>query len=134
MNRFKMPMVENRRGFTLLEIIATLVLVGISAAIMYPALRTNLVRSAEPVNRLSEHQLLIEEMDRLTGLYRNEIKNGTLNINNFKTTYVDTSIFVNAGETSFITLSGGTYTTESPNILRVSLVKNSQRLVALFTQ
>jgi prepilin-type N-terminal cleavage/methylation domain-containing protein len=124
----------SQKGFTLLEIIVTIILVGITAAIMFPVMGTNLIRSAEPVNRLNDHHLLIQEMDRLTGLYRDAIQNDTLNINTFKTTYVDTSIYVNAGETSFITLSDGTYTTTSPNILRVTLVNNSQSLVALFTQ
>ncbi len=128
-------MVTSQRGFTLLEIIATLILVGISAAILFPAMGTNLTRSADPVNRLNDHQLLIEEMDRLTGFYRDAIENGTLDIiNNFKPTHVDTSIYVDAGETNFITLSDGAYTTASPNILRVTLVKNSQSLVTLFAQ
>ena len=131
-NRFKMPMVATRRGFTLLEIIATLVLVGISAAIMYPALRTNLVRSAEPVNRLSQHQLLIEEMDKWTGIYRSEIQNGTLDISNFKAdidsnaNYLDNTLYIN---------SFGAYTTQGTNtILRVTLVNNDQTLVALFAE
>ncbi len=124
----------SHKGFTLVEIIVTIILVGITAAIMFPALGTNLTRSAEPVNRLNDHHLLIQEMDRLTGLYRDAIQNDTLNINTFKTTHVDTSIYVDAGETSFVTLSGGTYTTTSPNILRVTLVNNSQSLVSLFAQ
>ena len=134
MDRFTMHRVATRKGFTLLEIIATLVLVGISAAIMYPALRTNLVRSAEPVNRLSEHQLLIEEMDKWTGIYRSEIQNGTLDISNFKAdidsnaNYLDNTLYINS-------FNGGAYTTQGTNtILRVTLRNSDQTLVALFAE
>ena len=125
---------NNQKGFTLLEIIVTLILVAISAAVMFPVLGTNLVRSAEPVERLNDHHLLVQEMDRLTGIYRDVIHDGTLNINSFKTDEVDTSPYVDAGLTNFITLSDGAYTTASPNILRVTLVNNDQTLVALFAQ
>ena len=54
---------NNQKGFTLLEIIATLILVAISAAVMFPVLGTSLVRSAEPVERLNDHHLLVQEMD-----------------------------------------------------------------------
>ena len=81
----------NQKGFTLLEIIATLILISISAAIMFPTLGTSLVRSAEPVERLNDHHLLVQEMDRWTGIYRNEIRlNGTVDIAAFKTN-VDTN-------------------------------------------
>jgi len=125
---------HNHKGFTLLEIIATLILISISAAVMFPVMGTSLVRSAEPVERLNDHHLLVQEMDRLTGIYRDAIHNNTLNINTFKTTNVDTSPYVDAGLTNFITLSDGGFTTASPNILRVTLVNNDQTLVALFTQ
>jgi len=125
---------NNQRGFTLLEIIVTLILVSISAAVIFPVMGTNLIRSAEPVERLNDHHLLVQEMDRLTGIYRNAIHNDTLNINTFKTNDVDTSPYVDAGLTEFISLGDGTYSTSSPNILRVVLVNNDQTLVALFAQ
>lgn len=134
MNRFKVPGVSTRKGFTLLEIIATLILVGISAAIMYPALRTNLVRSAEPVNRLNDHQLLIQEMDTWTAIYRSEIQNDTLDIALFKAdidanaNYLDNTLYINS-------FNGGAYTTQGTNtILRVTLTNNDQTLVALFAE
>lgn len=135
MNRYKMPSIfKSQKGFTLLEIIATLILVGISAAVMYPVMRTNLVRSAEPVNRLNDHQLLIQEMDKWTGIYRDEIKNYSLDIVNFKSNvdsnanYLDSTSYINS-------FNGGAYTTQGTNkILRVTLINNDQTLVALFAE
>jgi prepilin-type N-terminal cleavage/methylation domain-containing protein len=126
-------MMTSSRGFTLLEIIATLILVGISAAILFPAMGTNLIRSADPVNRLNEHQLLIQEMDKWTGLYRDEIHNNSLDITNFKTAvetspYLDSTAYINS-------FNGGAYNTQGTNkILRVTLKNNDQTLIALFAE
>ena len=126
---------NNQRGFTLLEIIVTLILISISAAVMFPVLGTNLVRSAEPVERLNDHHLLVQEMDRWTGTYRDEIRlNGTVNIAAFKANvdtnanYLDSTTYINS-------FNGGAYSTQGTNtILRVILAQNDQTLVALFTQ
>lgn len=127
-------MSTSQKGFTLLEVIATLILVGISAAIMYPVMRTNLIRSAEPVNRLNEHQLLIQEMDKWTGVYRDEIQNNSLDISSFKTdidsnaNYLDNTAYINS-------FNGGAYATQGTDkILRVTLKNNDQTLIALFAE
>jgi prepilin-type N-terminal cleavage/methylation domain-containing protein len=126
--------VRSQRGFTLIEIIVTLILVGVSAAIMFPVLGTNLIRSAEPVNRLNDHQQLIQEMDKWTGIYRDEIRNNSLDITNFKTNvdsnanYLDNTAYINS-------FNGGVYATQGTNkIIRVTLNNNGQTLVALFAE
>ena len=127
---------RNRQGgFTLLEIIVALILIGLTGALMFPTLRTGLTQSAVPVNRVDDEYRLIREMDRLTGLYRREILNDTLDIGSFKTTHVDTSVYIESAETGLVALTGTTYgNTASPNILRVTLVKGDAKLVTLFTQ
>ncbi len=75
---------QNRKGFTLLEIIVTLILISITGAVMFPVLRTNLTKSAVPVTRVDNQYQLIREMDRLTARYRDDIENDSLNINTFK--------------------------------------------------
>ncbi len=128
---------NKQRGFSLLEIIVALILIGLTGAVMFPVLRTNLTQSAVPVRRLDSQYLLIQEMDRLTGLYRHEIQNDTLDINTFKTTHVDINPLVQAVDTGFLTvgqITGNSYNTQSPNILRVTLVDGDQRLVSLFTE
>ena len=124
----------SHKGFTLLEIIVTIILVGITAAIMFPVMGTNLTRSAEPVNRLNDHHLLIQEMDKWTGTYRDEIRNDTLDIITFKTSvdssanYLDSTAYINS-------FNGGAYSTQGTNkILQVTLINNDQTLVALFAQ
>jgi prepilin-type N-terminal cleavage/methylation domain-containing protein len=128
---------QNQNGFTLLEIIVTLILISITGVVMFPVLRTNLTKSAVPVVRLENQYQLIQEMDRLTARYRDEIQNESLNINDFKTNYVDVSPFRDAGNTGFLAagqITGNTYNTQSTNILRVTLVDGDQTLVSFFTE
>ena len=130
------PHFQSHKGFTLIEIIVTLMLVGISAAIIYPALGTNLIKSPEPIARLDKQYQLIEEMDKLTGTYRGEIENGTLDIDDFKDT-IDTTLFVDiVANTQFINISdtSSTYTMASDSILMVTLTHGNQKLSSLFAE
>ena len=126
-------LLASQKGFTLIEIIVTLILVGISAAIMFPVMGTSLIRSAEPVKRVNDHHLLIQEMDKWTGVYRNEIQNtGTVDIALFKLD-VDANASLPVS-TSYVN-SFGAYNTQGFNkILQVTLTNNGQTLVALFTE
>ena len=115
----------------------TLILISITGVVMFPVLRTNLTKSAVPVVRLDSQYQLIQEMDRLTARYRDEIQNDSLNINDFKTTYVDASPFRDAGNTGFLVagqITGNAYNIQSTNILRVTLVDGDQTLVSFFTE
>jgi prepilin-type N-terminal cleavage/methylation domain-containing protein len=126
--------INSEHGFTLLEIIATLIMISITAAIMFPVMGTGLIKSSQPVTRLNDHHLLIQEMDKWTGIYRNAIQNNTLDITNFKTNvdsnanYLDSTAYINS-------FNGGIYTTQGTNkILRIRLLNNEQSLVALFAE
>jgi prepilin-type N-terminal cleavage/methylation domain-containing protein len=135
MNRL-LKHVASRKGFTLIEIIVTLIMIGITAAIMFPAMGTNLIRSPESVTRVNDQYVLIQEMDKITGQYREEIKNNNLDISNFKSNYVDTNPYVDAVNTGFVTsFNSGTYTPQATDkILKVTLINGDQTLVALFAQ
>ena len=143
MSRIKtlqMPiLLKNRKGFTLIEIIVTLIFVAITSVVMFPVLRTNLTKSAAPVTRVNSQYQLVQEMDQLTARYRDEILNESLLLTTFKNTYVDASAFVDAGNTGFvsagqITGANGYSNQSSTNILRVTLVDGDQKLVTFFTQ
>jgi prepilin-type N-terminal cleavage/methylation domain-containing protein len=124
---------NDSKGFTLVELIITLMLITIVGATMVQYMDLSLSKSPEPVNLLRNQQAIIEEMETLTGYYRKEvIDEGNLDLNTFKANYVDTSTYVDAANTGLINLSGGGYTTSAP-ILKVTLRYGDQRLVSLFT-
>jgi len=134
----KKTRLSDQKGFTLIEIIVTLILISITAVVMFPVLRTNLTKSVVPITRLDSQYRLVQAMDRLTARYRDEIQNDALDIADFKNTYVDVSPFVDAGNTGFvgigqITGSNG-YNPQSPDILRVTLVDGDLTLVSYFTE
>jgi prepilin-type N-terminal cleavage/methylation domain-containing protein len=133
-----LPHARSHKGFTLIEIIVTLLLVGITAAIMFPVLGTNLIKSPEPITRVDNQYRLVKEMDTLTAIYRDAIAKGTLNINSFKASHVDTNPLRDAAGTQFLedTDQDGTYTSSAGTtpILMVSLRLGDQTLYAIFSE
>ena len=134
----------SHKGFTLLEIIVTIILVGITAAIMFPVLGTNLTRSAEPVNRVESQYLLIQEMDGLIGIYREDVDADTLEsdsddfvLSNFKLNRVDTSPNILVGETYYLERNVDAYNSSvsgATSFLMVTLALGDQKISAVFTQ
>jgi len=132
---------QNHKGFTLLEIIVTLILISITGVVMFPVLRTNLTKSAVPVVRLDSQYHLVQAMDRLTACYRDKINidppGGIISaFSSDCLTDTDVSPFVDAGSTGSVTgqIIGISYNPQSTNILRVTLVDGDQSLVSYFTE
>jgi len=134
-----------QKGFTLLEIIVTLIIVGISAAIMFPVMGTNLTRSAEPVNRVDYQYKLIQEMDKLIGIYRVEVDADTSDdfaLTSFKTDEVNPILSSFIGSTSYYLIrnagdeyvKSGSDGTETTPFLMVNLVMGDQKISAIFTE
>jgi len=136
----------SQKGFTLIEIIVTLILVGISAAIMFPVLGTNLTRSAEPVKRVESQYILIQEMDKLIGLYREAIDADTLEdttdfaLSGFKSTQVDSSPNILGDETYYLVRNVDAYVPsgndgdDATHFLLVTLALGDQKISTIFTQ
>jgi len=124
-------------GFTLIEVIVTLVIAAIMGTMLVTLMGKNLTGSAVPVGLVGDQYKIVQEMERITSRYREEIQNGTtFNITTFKTTYVDTNSYRDLANTGFITpltSTAGTYTTSS-SILRVTLRSGDQFVQTFFTQ
>lgn len=141
------PHVRSHNGFTLIEIIVTLLLVGVTAAIMFPVLGTNLIKSPEPITRIDNQYRLVEEMDTLTAIYRDELeKNGSeFSIAFFKTNFVDpilnnieTNPNLDSAVAQFIEDNDKNWTYETSgietSILMVALTKGNQTLYSIFSE
>ncbi len=129
----KEKLLHNKNGFTLLEIIITLVLVSILGAMFFQFMGPQLTGSPFQVLRVKSQYELIDEIERLTGIYRDELQKDTLVINTFKTTHVDTSPYNNSSQVITLTTGGG-YTTQYATILKVSLKNDDSKMYTLLTQ
>jgi prepilin-type N-terminal cleavage/methylation domain-containing protein len=124
---------QNEKGFTLLEAIITLVLVSILGAMFFEFMGPQLTGSPLQVLRVKNQYELIQEIERLTGLYRDELNKGTLDINTFKAAHVDTSPYNDNSQVITLTTSGG-YTTQYGTILKVNLKNAENKMFTLLTR
>ena len=124
---------HNEKGFTLLEAIITLVLVSILGALFFEFMGPQLTGSPFQVVRVKNQYELIQEIEKLTGFYRDELSKGTLDINTFKAAHVDTSPYNNNSQVITLTTSGG-YTTQYGTILQVNLKNEENKMYTLLTR
>ncbi len=71
-------------GFTLIETIVTLTLVGVLAALFIPYMGTAMIRSGESVQLVKQSFEINQVIEKLAADYRNEIETGTLDLDSFK--------------------------------------------------
>ncbi len=121
------------KGFTLIEAIITLVLVSVMGAMFFEFMGPQLTGSPFQVIRIKSQYELVQEIERLTGLYRDELNKGTLDINTFKAAHVDTSPYNDGSQVITLTTSGG-YTTQYGTILKVSLKNEENKMFTLLTR
>lgn len=123
---------KKNRGFTLIEIIITITLIAIAAAMFVAYMGTSLTQSSASSGMVAKQYALIQQMEIITSTYRQEINGGTLNLANFKTAHVDTNPYVDVANTLFTTLNNGTY--ETQQVLVVTLKNEDQTITSIFTE
>ena len=132
------------KGFTLLEVIITLVVAAILGTVLVQFMGTSLTRSTEPIVMVQEGFSLSEIMEKMTAHYKYLLATDSTPLANFKediengnddkkTPYFgDYSI-----KTDYITFSSGNEapdTSGNNRILKVTIDKGDQSLVTLFTK
>jgi prepilin-type N-terminal cleavage/methylation domain-containing protein len=142
MSRFNKERFKNSRGFTLIEVIVSLIVAGILGAMLVSFMGTNVVKSADPVIIARNGAYLNSIIENMTTDYKYEmataLKDGdtpTDGLNNFKTNLsienkygtgyeVDPSMidFTESGEET------------SGDILKVTVTYQGLSATALFTE
>lgn len=123
---------KSNRGFTLIEIIITIVVIAIAAALFVTSLGKSFTQSSVSSGAVKSQYALIQQMELITIQYRQNINSGTLNLATFKTSNVDGQPYVDAANTIMTTLPYGAYTTQQ--FLQVTLTDGKQTLLSIFTQ
>jgi len=142
--------VKNENGFTLLEVIITLIVASILGSIAYQFMGTSVVKSALPVNRVKDQFMLNGMIEEMTADYRNFVvisdnisqELGDTDLIAFKKdveSKYDEYIYIMANDQSSCRYIDPENTENSDlnqgdRILKVSLKKGDQTVTALFTR
>jgi prepilin-type N-terminal cleavage/methylation domain-containing protein len=123
-------------GFTLIEVIAALIIVAVLASMIFPATGGGLWRTARGVGECRELFELQGQMEEIVQAYKTalSIGNGAINLVDFRDSILGYS-FVDTGSTGFLEESGSdlTLTATPTSHLLVTLVQGDQRISSIFS-
>lgn len=139
---------KNENGFTLLEVIITLIVASILGSIAYQFMGTSVVKSALPVNRVKDQFMLNGMIEEMTADYRNFVvksdnisqKLGDTDLIDFKEDieitkeygdYIDSCSYIQPEDPEN---TGNPDLNQGNRVLKVTLKKGDQTVTALFTR
>jgi prepilin-type N-terminal cleavage/methylation domain-containing protein len=135
--------IGSMQGFTLVEVIVTLVLASILGAILVSPLDKGLSRSVQPITWTHDHCLMTQVLERVTAVHKKQMDaNGDNALSNLKT-LIETGSLVDLArytvQTKYIAFDGGNAektATEGDSILKVTITRKSdgQKAVMLYTR
>lgn len=115
---------KKQAGFTLIEVILTIVIMAIAATVFLAYFGRAFTGSAVPAGQVQRQYALIQKMETLTAQYRQALASGTLNL---------ATIPCPEGCVCNITNTLSGYTTETDH-LQVTCSDGEQSVFAIFTQ
>jgi len=126
---------SNESGFTLIEVIASLIIISVLAAMIFPATGGGLWRTARGVGECRELFELQGQMEEIVSAYKTALSsgNGDVNLEDFRDNVIGFS-YVDTGSTGFLVESGSDLTlTASPtSLLLITLTAGDQRIANVF--
>ena len=137
--------VNNRQGFTLLEVIITFIVAAILGTIFLQVMGTSMQQSFEPVSMVQDGFSVNEIMEKMNAHYRYRLLTSTSNpLADFKSDVENGNITANTPyfgdytyQTQYIKFSGGAEVADlsaDPRILKITITHGDQRLSAIFTR
>lgn len=129
--------VFGRKGFTLLEVIITIVIGAIMASVLIQYMGTSMYRSAEPVVITQDTYALNQVMEKMTADYKELLAADSTPLATFQTRVEGGNYGQYSVQTQYITLAGGA---EAPDmsgnnrVLKVTVTVGDQALTGLFTK
>ena len=143
----KPSLISKNQGFTLLEVVITLIVGSILGAILVQFMGTSMKNSFEPVAMVQNGNGVYEIMERMNADYKMRLLTSTVNpLADFETDVLNGWILGNTpyfGDysvvTRYITFTGGAEDAApdpapAPDVLKVTITHGGQSLTALFTK
>jgi type II secretory pathway component PulJ len=125
-------MIRSEYGITLIEIIITIIIMAIAAVMIMVIFGKQFTGSAIPVAQVQSQYKLVEQMEKITSQYRDQITNNqSFNLASFKSSFIDGKPYVDSANTGMVTFTYGARTTQQ--CLKVTLKDGDQTLVSIFT-
>ena len=132
--------IKDQRGFTLLEVIVTIIVAAVMGVILVQFMGTAMLRSGEPVVRVQDVSTLRHVLDNMTSDYKYLAATQANFLSTFKTR-VDTPNYYGTGYTAttrYIEFDGSgneIQDTSAPyNLLKVTVTRGNQSLSTVFSQ
>jgi prepilin-type N-terminal cleavage/methylation domain-containing protein len=131
---------KGQRGFTLLEVIVTIIVAAVMGVVLVQFMGTAMLRSGEAVVRVQDVSTLRHVLDNMTSDYKNLAATQASFLSTFKTR-VDTPNYYGTGYTAttrYIAFDGSraeVQDTSAPyNLLNVTVTKGNQSFTTVFAQ
>lgn len=141
--RLQRRLSSNAQGFTLIEVIVTIVIGAVASVLLIQFIGGNMERSLVPLVRIDQSYQLTTVMENLTAHYKNLLLTDADPLGTFEDDIRNGNVASNtpyfgdyASTLQYVDLSSGS---ESPcvaaicKVLRVDLQRGEHRLTALFT-
>ena len=145
--KLKLSLLTKNHGFTLLEVVITLIVGSILGAILVQFMGTSMKNSFEPVIMVQEGNGVHEIMEKLNSDYKMRLMTSTDNpLDEFRTDVINGRLPLIAPVIGhytvvpkYITFTGGVEDlapdpAAHPNVLKVTITHGGQSLTALFTK
>ena len=145
--KIKSSLLTKNQGFTLLEVVITLIVGSILGAILVQFMGTSMKNSFAPVIMVQDGNGVHEIMEKMNSDYKMRLMTSTVDpLDDFKTDVENGNVIGNipffgiyAWDTKYITFTGGVEDpapdpAPDPDVLKVTITHGGQSLTALFTK
>lgn len=134
------PGLKNQKGFTLIEVIITIIMASILGSVLFSYVGTAVIRSGEPIGRLRDSLALNQVMENITNDYNTnnqdiEALNGSVGdegddeTNNYGNYHVEENRYI-----KFVSGAEQNDTVSPCTILKVTISDNTgEKFTSLFT-
>lgn len=138
--------IGNNNGFTILEVVVTLIVASILGAILLEFMSTSVQKSFEPVHMAQDSQDLREIVEKMNSDYKRQLLVSPTPLQDFRSDVINGNVTSNdpyfgdySVTTSWIRFNTTTGDEEAdpsadPKVLKVVVTHNSRAVTALFTK